>query len=101
MNWQPIETAPKDGTEIIGVFFRRYDGVEQPTIYGPWTMAWDGRKWRSSWDGQEVISYMDDFGTQYKEPDIDPTHWQPVPKPPLDPLPMTAERAEELTKRAI
>jgi hypothetical protein len=77
--WQPIETAPKDGTEIIGLFHRRYDETTPPTIYGPWTIAYDGRKWRSSWDEQEVISYMSDFGTEYKGPDIEPTHWQPLP----------------------
>lgn len=79
MEWQPIETAPKDGTEIIGLFHRRYDDTSPPTEYGPWTVAFDGKKWRSSWDGCEVIEYMDDFGTQYKGPDIDPTHWQPMP----------------------
>lgn len=84
--WQPIETAPRDGTEIIGIFHRRYDESSPPTTYGPWTVAWDGRKWRSSWDEQEVISYMSDFGTEYKGPDIDPTHWQPMPGAPRSPL---------------
>lgn len=77
--WKPIETAPKDGTEIIGVFHRRYDEDGPATVYGPWTVAWDGRKWRSSWDGSEVISSESDFGTEYKGPDIDPTHWHPLP----------------------
>lgn len=78
MKWQPIGTAPKDGTEIIGVFWRRYD-ENTPTVYGPWTVSWDGRKWRSSWDGYEVIEYMSDFGTEYREPDMEPTHWKPMP----------------------
>jgi hypothetical protein len=77
--WPPIETAPQDGTEIIGVFYRKYDETTPPTIYGPWTIAYDGRKWRSSWDGSEVIEYMSDFGTEYKGPDIEPTHWKPLP----------------------
>lgn len=77
--WLPIESAPRDGTEIIGIFFRKWDEDSKPTIYGPWTVAFDGKKWRSSWDGHEVIEYMDDFGTQYKGPDIEPTHWQPMP----------------------
>jgi hypothetical protein len=79
--WQAIETAPRDGTEIIGLFHRRYDETSAPTIYGPWTVAFDGKKWRSSWDGCEVIEYMSDFGTEYKEPDIEPTHWMPLPEP--------------------
>ena len=79
MKWQLIDTAPKDGTEIIGVYYRPACDLFAATVYGPWTMAWDGKKWRSSWDGQEVINYMDDFGTEYKEPDIKPTHWQQMP----------------------
>jgi hypothetical protein len=62
--WRKIDTAPQDGTEIIGVFYRKYDETTPPTIYGPWTIAYDGRKWRSSWDGYEVIEYMSDFGTR-------------------------------------
>ena len=81
-SWMPIETAPTDGTEIIGLFHRRYDEDSPATVYGPWTLAWDGRKWRSSWDGSEVISSESDFGTQYKEPDIEPTHWMPMPEVP-------------------
>ena len=79
MKWQLIGTAPKDGTEIIGVHYRPADDLFSATVYGPWTVAWDGKKWCSSWDGQEVVNYMDDFGTEYKEPDIKPTHWQPMP----------------------
>jgi hypothetical protein len=80
--WQPIESAPMDGTEIIGVYFRPEDGMFKETIYGPWTIAFERGKWRSSWDRSEVVSYMSDFGTEYKEPDIDPTHWMPLPAPP-------------------
>lgn len=78
--WMDISTAPKDGTEIIGMFWRRYDNDSPPTVYGPWTVAFKKGRWRSSWDGQEVISSESDFGTEYKEPDIDPTHWQPMPE---------------------
>jgi hypothetical protein len=79
--WQPIETAPRDGTEIIGIYFREWEGMST-TVYGPWTVAFRGKTWRSSWDGSEVISSESDFGTEYKEPDCDPTHWMPMPGPP-------------------
>jgi len=80
--WQPIETAPKDGTEIIGLFVRRWEPDQKPTIYGPWTVAFVNGSWQSSWDGARVIEYMSDFGIEYKDPDISPTHWQPLPAPP-------------------
>jgi hypothetical protein len=79
--WQDISTAPKDGTEIIGVYFNQWD-ESSVTTYGPWTVAFHRGKWRSSWDGSEVIEYSSDFGTDYKSPDLEPTHWQPLPPPP-------------------
>lgn len=81
-DWNPIETAPKDGREIIGVFAKRYSFDGKVTVYGPWTIAWNGKRWRSSWDECEVVEYMSDFGTEYKEPDIEPTHWTSIPTPP-------------------
>ena len=80
-DWQPIETAPKDGTEIIGCSVNKW-GDDNVTLYGPWTMAFSRDMWRSSWDGSEVLSYMSDFGSQYKELDSDPTHWMPLPSTP-------------------
>lgn len=79
--WYPIEVAPKDGTEIIGVHFREWEGMK-PSVYGPWTIAFRGNQWCSSWDGSEVIESQDDFGTTYRETDCEPTHWQPMPAPP-------------------
>lgn len=62
MEWQPIETAPKDGTEIL--LYRR--GVSQ----GKWRVgmlngqcAWGGDGWfYPRWD--------------------QPTHWMPLPEAP-------------------
>ena len=80
--WQPIETAPKDGTEVIGIFVQQYEGFDTTTVYGPWTVAFRHGKWASSWDGSRVIEYQGDWGTDYKSPDLDPTHWRPLPSPP-------------------
>ena len=88
-DWQDIETAPRDGTEILAFGGYQYEGMGKPTVYGPWTVAWNGKKWRSSWDDCEVIEYMGDFGTDYKEPGIEPTHWMPLP-----PLPSALRKGE-------
>lgn len=86
--WMPIETVPDEikrtQTEIIGLFHRDYGSSFGATTYGPWTIAWDGKKWRSSWDGSRVIESETDFGTDYKDPDPEPTHWHPFdfPLPP-------------------
>jgi hypothetical protein len=57
--WQPIKTAPKDGTEIL-VY-----GVEEG-VRSMHVVAWDhGIGWR----------YGDDL-----EPPT-PTHWMPLPEP--------------------
>lgn len=80
--WQDMGTAPKDGTEILAVFVNDYGYQDKPTIYGPWTVRRDGKKWISSWDGERVIQSQSDFGTDYRDPDIDPTHWMPLPEPP-------------------
>lgn len=79
--WRSIDTAPKDGTEIIGCHFTDH-GFGGVSRLGPWTVAFFRNRWRSSWDGAEVIESMTDFGTDYKAPDLQPTHWMPLPAPP-------------------
>jgi hypothetical protein len=61
--WQPIETAPRDGTQIIG-----YD----PEWHAEHRMEWDG-EWDSWAFHEEIlndISYLDD---------CPPTWWRPAP----------------------
>jgi len=78
--WMDIETAPKDGTEILGLFFYPRDEDSYPMLSGPWTTCFKDGKWRSSWDGEQVLEYMSDFGSEYKSPFCDPTHWMPLPE---------------------
>ena len=61
--WRPIDSAPKDGTEIIAAWECRASGEPQvsPDVY--W---WEHRK--------EWISHADGL--------IYPTKWQPLPEPP-------------------
>lgn len=73
--WQPIDTAPKDGTTIVC-----WD------VYAiePYTAHWYSASGRfvPVWDGGAVLEYQSDFGTEYKS--CDPTHWQPLPVQPED-----------------
>jgi hypothetical protein len=63
MEWQPIETAPKDGTPVLG--YRDVDGV-MATVY--WT----------TWGGWSLVAP----GGYAEEDDWEPTHWMPLPDPP-------------------
>ena len=63
--WQPIETAPKDGTSILGF----WANGEMHT----------GSVWRSHARG--LVEWCPEFDTE-KEWDL-PSHWQQLPNPPL------------------
>lgn len=74
--WQPIETAPKDGTSvlIIGAAWR------EPVI-SRWYVHYlhgkpDPRR-PPEWEQQDMCG---GFGS-YNGP-IHPTHWMPLPEPP-------------------
>ncbi|MDW9447152.1 DUF551 domain-containing protein [Sinorhizobium meliloti] len=60
--WQPIETAPKDGMPILATFWL-WDNPEEGR--GVDVVSWDGAGW--STDAYPVYP---------------PTHWQPLPAPP-------------------
>jgi hypothetical protein len=64
MNWQKIETAPKDGTPIL--------------VYD--------KDWFDFMGHQIVVYWLEDFGWRSgcdQCPD-DPTHWMPLPEPPKE-----------------
>ena len=67
--WQPIETAPRDGTFLILAYYcqRSAGGFE----IGAWQTPPDGRP--SGW-------YTSGFRSL--EAWLDPTHWMPLPDPP-------------------
>ena len=79
--WQPIETAPKDGTEIVAFAPDRRDATEiHPDGSSKFAsiVAWrpvSKDKWAKnhSW----VLS-----GTEVRYADLIFTHWMPLPAPP-------------------
>lgn len=56
MNWPPIETAPRDGTEVL-----IYDGTDKIVVY--YSEMYD--------------CFMDRHGDRHE-----PTTWYPLPPPP-------------------
>lgn len=70
--WQPIETAPKDGTEI-------FTAKMKPERFGSYFYAV-----RSKWRGSEWVM---DLGDRWSPFDPDPTHWMPLPAPPTPETP--------------
>lgn len=72
--WRPIETAPKDGTEIIlrkgdrvgAAAWIKWPSTEYEEAGEGWTIGHDS----DSWDGDQA-----------------PTHWMPLPPPPGESAP--------------
>lgn len=71
--WQPIETAPKDGTKILG-----YDpdiGVSTMSYFDDGSLVFYSKSW--------IIALFDVCDECYPKPiGINPTHWMPLPPPP-------------------
>jgi hypothetical protein len=55
-DWQPISTAPKDGTWVL--LYSQHDGIRIGN--------WDRIEWADDGDGVA----------------LEPTHWMPLPEPP-------------------
>jgi len=66
--WQPIETAPKDGTEILLCFGS--DKNSQGLLHARWHEPFPN--WLAVSYGREILDA--------------PTHWQPLPAPPKEQL---------------
>lgn len=64
--WQPIESAPKDGAAVLATSAHMTGPNGEPVA---WAAVFDHERerWVATWDG---------------EPLNDATHWQPLPAPP-------------------
>lgn len=86
MKWQPIETAPKDGGDILvvdanGNQYVAWWDEEFERVFDDSKEDGDGG-WRGGWtDGSATgVGRLD---AEYIE--IIPTHWMPLPEPPSPP----------------
>lgn len=62
MEWQPIATAPKDGTRIL---------LYRPNCVESMAVCWRAKDWHEWW----IV-----FGPSFHGA----THWMPLPTPPDD-----------------
>ena len=72
MEWQPIETAPKDGTEILltdGAFTHCGRWYDKNNPKYPWKFLDFTYRWKDELNGWQDNKYG-------------PTHWMPLPEPP-------------------
>lgn len=72
--WQPISTAPKDGTRIL---LGRFTGDKQDAFDGFIEVDW----YRTKAAKRGFIGFGN-FNARHWPP----THWQPLPSPPLSNL---------------
>ena len=75
--WQPIETAPKDGTPML-LFY---------PILGVCFGCWDHIGTADWWIADSVGEDPSGWRCPYQEDDMEPTHWMPLPAPPKETAP--------------
>jgi hypothetical protein len=79
MEWQPIETAPKDGTKILG--YGQWAGEINGIVQEPRVYIVQFLKGGTDYPGFEwAVDGTDAYAAWCK-----PSHWQPLPPPPVTP----------------
>jgi hypothetical protein len=76
--WQPIETAPRDGTTILAYFPLLTGYIARQDVAPVHWTEWGGGVWENSSSGGK--------------PSSSPTHWRPLPEPPIDQALASIER---------
>jgi hypothetical protein len=74
MDWQPIDTVPKDGTNVL-LF------ADGEVTYGRWRgeVRGEDQEWAEEWVVPPGWWIMNTF-----LPEKAPTHWIPLPAPPKE-----------------
>ena len=78
MDWEPIETAPKDGTRVLIV-----DGDGNIDLCGYQESFYTRQEFvRKAKDGDVYKTITEEDGYWESEITFSPTHWMPLPNPP-------------------
>ncbi len=79
MEWQPIETAPKDGTKVL--VYVRGDSL-YPTAASYKSAAYFEKEYGDPDYMEEGWYWAFGYPSDFHEEVIEPTHWMPLPPPP-------------------
>jgi hypothetical protein len=74
--WQPIETAPRDGRDVLLTV-----GIVRPEMYYDCAVARWNKKWQRWLIGDPEAEYKTERQVEHDEFGS-PTHWMPLPEPP-------------------
>ena len=77
MTWQPIETAPKDGSRVL---IWRGDTYSAEAVAGYWDDDKYARNPRPYWTGHDHYWRGKRWCREHA-----PTHWMTLPEPPVTP----------------
>jgi len=74
--WQPIETAPKDGTRVLIAGGTVSFWTERDVPFSDISIAYWCGGYDPHWRGEDMQAHDEWYAHK-------PTHWMPLPEPPL------------------